>query len=260
MTRAFRDWISLCGAALVAISAFLAAPVDAATPQRCAVASQTRAIDFDLPAAHAAIRDGKKLTIVAIGSSSTAGSGASDDTKSYPAVLQSELSRLLPGHEITVINRGVGGESVMQMYHRLEGDVIDEEPALVIWQTGVNDAITDRGLDRFKRLLRKGIAKLRESGADVVLMDQQPLPRMERYPLYADYVAALREVAAETQTAVYRRYDVLSALLKEGRLAENEIFAADALHQVDASYFCIASTLAQSIAEKLSPRAAGVRP
>ncbi|WP_204321745.1 hypothetical protein, partial [Streptococcus pneumoniae] len=69
--------------------------------------------------------------------------------------------------------------------------------------TGVNDAIQDVGIDRFKRILRKGIVKLREAGTDVVFMDHQPVPRAERYPLYRDYLMALREVAAETRTPVY---------------------------------------------------------
>ena len=140
----------------------------------------------------------------------------------------------------------------------MEADVIDEGPKLVIWQTGVNDAINDIGLDRFKRILRKGIAKLREAGADVVLMDHQPLPHIERYPFYRDYLAALREVAAETNTPVFRRFDVLGRLLQDGRLEPDEMFSSDALHRVDGSYFCVGTTLARTIAEKLSPRAAEV--
>ncbi|WP_204350940.1 SGNH/GDSL hydrolase family protein, partial [Serratia marcescens] len=84
---------------------------------------------------------------------------------------------------IKVINQGVGGNSALQMFHRMDEDVIEESPSLVIWQTGVNDAIQDVGIDRFKRILRKGIVKLREAGTDVVFMDHQPVPRAERYPL-----------------------------------------------------------------------------
>ncbi|MEI8145895.1 MAG: GDSL-type esterase/lipase family protein [Alphaproteobacteria bacterium] len=223
-------------------------------PARCNVVAALRSFGQDLPQARAAIRDGRELTIVALGSSSTAGSGASNPNATFPAVLESELSRLLPGHEVRVINRGVGGNTALQMFHRMDDEVLDEHPALVIWQTGVNDAIVDLGLDRFRRILRRGIAKLRESGADVVMMDHQPVPRVERYPLYADYLAALREVATETGTAVYRRYDVMNTLLQDGRLTENELFGPDNLHMVDASYFCVGVTLARTLAEKLSPR------
>lgn len=231
--------------------AFAANPTDDA---RCQTAAATRGFAEDLPHSREALRDGKPLTVVALGSSSTSGSGASSAAYSYPSVFQAELARLLNGHDVKVINRGVGGNSALQMFHRMDDDVIDEAPVLVIWQTGVNDAIQDQGIDRFKRILRKGIVKLREAGMDVVLMDHQPVPRMDRYPAYMDYVAALREVAAETATPVYRRFDVLATLLKEGRLRDNELFSADALHLVDASYACVGLTLARTIAEKVSPR------
>ncbi len=226
-------------------------------PSRCAVQAALRGFAEDLPNSRAALSDGRSLTIVALGSSSTAGTGASSEQTTYPAVLKTELERLLPGHEISVINRGIGGNSAMQMYHRMDGEVISEEPNLVIWQTGVNDAIGDIGLDRFKRMLRKGIAKLRDAGIDVVLMDHQPLPRMERYPAYTDYLTALREVAAQTSVPVYRRYDVMTELLRDGRLRQDEIFSSDALHMVDGSYYCVGMTLARSIVEKLAPRALG---
>ena len=39
---------------------------------------------------------------------------------------------------INVINRGVGGEEATTELPRIQSDVIDEEPALVIWQVGTN--------------------------------------------------------------------------------------------------------------------------
>ncbi len=64
----------------------------------------------------------------------------------------------------------------------MDSDVLEERPRLVVWQTGVYDAIHDIGVEKFKRILRKGIAKLREASIDVVLMDQFPVPRAERFP------------------------------------------------------------------------------
>ena len=52
------------------------------------------------------------ITIVAVGSSSTAGAGASSAAASYPNQLAVELKQHFPNHSIAVINRGVGGEEV----------------------------------------------------------------------------------------------------------------------------------------------------
>ena len=219
---------------------------------RCKVDNPVRSFMQELPNTRKAVLESKNLTIVALGSSSTAGTGASSQDNSYPSVLQNELTRLYPGVEVNVVNRGVGGNSAVQMYHRMKDEVLAEEPNLVIWQTGVNDAINDIGIDKFKRILRKGIAALREAKIDVMLMDHQPLPRMERYPLYTQYLMALREVAAETGVPVFKRFDVMNQLLKDGKLRQDEIFSSDALHLVDHSYYCIATTLAQSISEKIA--------
>lgn len=226
----------------------------------CAVPAPLRGFAADLPTARAAIADGQKLTIVALGSSSTLGTGASSDERSYPAVLRASLAELLPGHEINVVNAGVGGNSAHQMYQRIDADVLSEQPQLVVWQTGIFDAIQDIGIEKFKRILRKGISRIREGGADVVLMDQLPLPRADRFPAYASYVAALREVAVETDTPVFRRNEFFAVLIAEGRLRQDEMLPGAGDHLVDGSYHCVGVNLARTLAEKLSPRAVTIRP
>ncbi len=258
MSVSIRMRLALAGLAVsIAAIPVLATGTDTTLePAPCVVGTEVRGFTQDLPYARAAIAAGQPLTIVALGSSSTQGARASSDERTYPALLQEELRRLLPGHDIKVVNAGVGSNSAHQMYLRLDHDVVGEEPKLVIWQTGMIDAIHDVGIDRFKRIVRKGIARLREAEIDVVLMDHQPLPNSARYALYREYMAALREVAAETGVPVFRRYDVMSELIGSGRLRMDEIFTTDALNPADRGYYCIASNLAQTLAGKLSPRAA----
>jgi hypothetical protein len=70
------------------------------------------------------LKSGEPITIVAIGSSSTAGSGASSSAASYPSRLAIELTQRFPGHPITVLNRGVGGEEIGDMLKRFDTAVI----------------------------------------------------------------------------------------------------------------------------------------
>ena len=81
------------------------------------------------------------ITIVAIGSSSTAGAGASSAAASYPNRLAVELKQHFPNHSITVINRGVGGEEFGDMLKRFDTGVLAEHPDLVLWQLGTNSVI-----------------------------------------------------------------------------------------------------------------------
>lgn len=257
MSVTLKSMMALLGlaAAAIAVPALAAGDPPQLSPS-CVVEPEIRGFAQDLPHARAAVAAGQVLTVVALGSSSTQGARASSDERTYPAVLQDELRRHLPGLDVRVVNAGVGSNSAQQMYLRLEHDVIGEEPKLVVWQTGIIDAIHDVGIDRFKRVLRKGIARLREADVDVVLMDHQPLPNSARYALYREYMAALREVAAEAGVPVFRRYDVMTELIGSGRLRMDEIFTTDALTPIDRGYYCLAANLAETLAAKLAPREA----
>src|SRR5262245_16512595 len=82
---------------------------------------------FDTPLERVAARISARqpLTIVAIGSSSTFGLGASSPAMSYPSRLAVELRALLPSTSITVINRGVNGETAQEMLARFDRDVFE---------------------------------------------------------------------------------------------------------------------------------------
>ncbi len=88
---------------------------------------------FDTPLERVAARISahQPLTIVAIGSSSTFGLGASSPAMSYPSRLAVELLALLPSTSITVINRGVKGETAREMLARFDRDVFAAHPDLV---------------------------------------------------------------------------------------------------------------------------------
>ena len=60
---------------------------------------------------------GGPLTIVALGSSSTAGAGASKPEASYPTRLREHLSLL--GRRVIVVNRGRNGDRVGDMLFRV---------------------------------------------------------------------------------------------------------------------------------------------
>src|SRR6478736_4044067 len=81
---------------------------------------------------------GQPVTIIAFGSSSTQGFGSTSQEFTYPNRLAAQLKRQYPTADITVINRGKGGEDAPEMMRRLQTEVIDQKPDLVIWQVGTN--------------------------------------------------------------------------------------------------------------------------
>ncbi len=63
---------------------------------------------------------GQPVVIVAFGSSSTAGFGASSPEFNYPNRLAAQLRRQYPSADISVVNAGVGGEDAPEMMKRLQ--------------------------------------------------------------------------------------------------------------------------------------------
>lgn len=221
----------------------------AATPAADArgTACPPAAVDgVPLPASRAAVRAGEPLTLVAFGSSSTEGAGASAPAMSYPARLEALLKAALPGRPVRVLNRGVGGQDVNEMLARLDKDVVAERPHLVVWQAGANAAL--RGMDpqAFRERLADGLARLRAEGADVVLMDNQLAPVVVSRPLHPYIAAALREVAAAMSVPVFSRTGLMRSWEAAGT-PPAELLHADGLHHNDRGYACVAEALAETI-------------
>jgi acyl-CoA thioesterase-1 len=224
----------------------------AAADTSCRSGAAQHAFHPVLPAAKTALRETGKLTIVAIGSSTTAGSGASAEDRSYPAVLQDELRRRLPNAEVNVVNKGVGGQSAYDMLLRMDSDVIEQTPSVVIWQTVVNEAISHVGEEKLAKILRKGIQKVQAAGIDMVMMDLQWLPRAGRYPQYDAYRAVLKKTAEEHGVALFPRYGMMRDWARSKRFTSEELVGMDGMHMVDAGYRCLAIRIADGIVGALT--------
>ena len=153
---------------------------------------------------------GRSLRILAIGSSSTEGVGASSPQFAYPAQLQAHLRRLL-GRPINVDNAGVGGETIMTTVKRLEAALSADKPDLVIWQVGTNDALTGEDEARFRSKLVEGVVAMLAAKVPFVLLDPQFFPGARDVAHYERYVRIIHDVGAENGAAVFSRY----ALMKE---------------------------------------------
>jgi len=215
---------------------------------RCSAPPELTRFQVPLPNTSRAIRRGKALVIVAIGSSSTEGVGASDPAHSYPARLAEELRRRWPRLAVTVVNKGVGGELATQMVARFARDVLPYRPQLVIWQTGSNQVLRGGDIDAYTRTVREGIGRLRAARIDVVLMDLQFAPRVLARPAHRAIVDSIGAVANDMKVAVFRRFAVMRHWVSSGQYRVEDVISRDGLHMNDASYGCIARLLADSLA------------
>ena len=215
----------------------------------CSAPAEVTRLNYPLRHAARRLASGEPLTIVAIGSSSTAGAGASSPAASYPSRLAVELKQRFPTHDITVLNRGVNGETTEQMMARFATGVIAAHPDLVLWQVGTNSVLRDRPLRPHSVLLHEGVAQLKEAGADVILIDMQFAPRVLAKPETEGMEDQIAVAAKDEGVDLFRRFAVMRNWHEVQHIPFDTFVAPDALHMNDWGYGCVAKLLAAGIAD-----------
>jgi lysophospholipase L1-like esterase len=198
------------------------------------------------------IAQGQRLKIVALGSSSTAGYGASSASSTYPSRLEAELRSLLPEQDIVVVNRGVNGEDAVEMLARLQRSVLAAHPDLVIWQVGTNALLDGYPLARERALIRRGIRRLIDAGIDVVLMDPQYAPAVTQKTTAARFVDLLDKIGRDARVGVFRRFAIMRYWNEGQKLPFRAFVKDDGLHMNDWAYDCTARLLAGAILEAIA--------
>ncbi len=211
------------------------------------------AFAYPLPACARIVAKGGPLTIVALGSSSTAGAFASSPAASYPARLEAELALLLPGAAIGVLNRGENGEDAAENLARFDKSVAAERPHLVLWQIGTNWLMQDRPLDEFNRLVTEGLTRIRAIGAEAVLIDTQFAPALCAKPDFPSFVTLMTNISRQFRVNVFRRFSIMQYWHTTLGLPLGQFLASDDLHMNDWSYDCMAKLLAKALAAEFAP-------
>jgi acyl-CoA thioesterase I len=220
-----------------------------APPAACALTLEQVRFDRPLPRIGRRLASGKPIKIVALGSSSTYGAGASSSAASYPSRLAEDLARRFPGHDITVLNRGINGDEIAGMLARLDSAVITEKPDLVLWQLGTNSLLRDRAVPPHASLLHEGLARLKAVGAEVVLIDPQYAPRVLAKPHVGDMVALIATAAKTEHVGLFHRFDLMRRWHETEHLPFDTFVSSDGVHMNDWSYACLAKALGMAIAE-----------
>jgi acyl-CoA thioesterase I len=206
-----------------------------------------------LEVARDAVADKKELRIVAMGSSSTQGYGATNPQYAYPAQLKMRLDDALPGVDVHVFNKGIGGQDADEETARMRADVKPERAHLVIWQIGTNSAIRRTPLDKFAEKLRAGIDIGRSLGPEFVLMNLQYVPAVVALPDEEDYARVTAEVAKEKSVGLFRRFEIMRGWYNDG-MPYAQFVTNDGLHLNDFGQKCIGKLLAQAILNAVKPQ------
>jgi acyl-CoA thioesterase-1 len=204
------------------------------------------------------VAQGRSLAILAIGSSSTEGIGASAKDKTYPARLKSLLGKAWPNLAVDIVNAGIGGETAPQTLVRLKKALAERRYDLVIWQVGTNDAVNGGDLDKFRDMVTEGIAMVRQAGPSLAILDPQFFPGVREPERYRSFVEAIAETARQQSVPVFARYDAMREWYGRDAPGFASALSSDGFHMSDAGYDCLARDMATALVGMAAPSRAVV--
>ena len=224
-------------------------------PRPCNIPDDLIGLKLPLPNLVQALAHQRKIRIVAIGSSTTAGEG---DIVPFPYRLELALRKRFPDRMIDVLNRGIGGQEAATELSRFEGDVFAEAPALVIWQVGTN-AIYHRDLYDPRGValsIATGLGWLSGRAIDVILMDMQYAPALLVPAKIGDtelMVSLISAAADAAKVNLFPRFALMRHWREHDKVPFDEMInSADGLHQTEWSTDCVAKALFRSIEQALA--------
>jgi lysophospholipase L1-like esterase len=228
----------------------LLAGVSACAPARAEDAAQTCDVPDDLltsesalPKVTDAVKDGRPLDILVIGSRSS--TIASSEQSAYPARLQAALKEKLPAAKVNVTVELEAGKTAEEVDAGLVKLVAEKKPVLVIWQTGTVDAMRSTDPDDFHAAVDEGVTALQNAGTDVILMNLQYSPRTETMISAPPYLDNLRAVAQQHDVPLFDRFAIMRAWNEQG---DFDLFSASpGIEFAKRVHGCIGSALSKFV-------------
>ncbi len=202
--------------------------------------------------------------ILAFGDSLTEGAGGTRDWSTEPATGNGWLAQLTrlaqgPDRAIEFANRGVGGNKVGDLLDRVQAEVIEAEPTLVILWIGVNDVWHWRdgqgtSEDDYRNGLRSLVRRLHEDDLRVLLctpsvIGEQLEGANAQDAMLTTYVGISAEIAADEGAALCDLHTAFRDELARVNAddAADGVLTTDGVHLSDAGSELVAATVASAL-------------
>lgn len=128
----------------------------------------------------------------------------------YARMITNELMGSDP-YKYQVLNRGISGNRITDLYARIKGDVWNHQPDVLSILVGVNDVWHEIShgdgteLDRFEKIYRSMIEETKERLPNITIMLCEPFltegrattPDMDRFVAVKDYAKVVKKLTEE---------------------------------------------------------------
>ncbi len=211
-------------------------------PKECRNAADVTAMGPSLTNAARALRDKKRINILAIGASAFSERDAMK--RGYFGKIEQFIESTVKGLDVVIINRGVSGELARDAAERIKMEIAIGDIDLVLWQVGTADALAQMPIADFRTALVDTIGWLKAHSIDVMLIGLRYIRSTAQDEHYQALRRAIDTVAKDESVPRIGRYEAFETLAKmsqpQGELTDSELN--------DAASNCLAEHLGRVIA------------
>jgi len=188
-------------------------------------------------------KSSKEITIVALGDSLTYGWMVD---KGYLVFLREILDTKYSESEITIINRGIPGDTAEGGLNRINEHVINSNPDLVMIQFALNDAYQDYSVETFKKNIISIIKRIKnKTSAEILLLTSSALQGHER-EVINKYYQTLEDAAEEERVQIVLVHQYWELKMKDG-IKFSDLVLDDLVHPSETGYRYMAEAIAEII-------------
>jgi acyl-CoA thioesterase-1 len=179
------------------------------------------------------LKNGENAKIVFLGDSTTEQNATTNGQPNSVGLLTTWLQSQYPS-QLTVINSGISGNSIVQMKDRLSKDVLAHNPDLVVICSGINDAIGTNNitLEKYRADYNQVIrAIISYNNPDIIIRTPNVLINPASNTTMVPFIEASKAIAARYNLGLYDLYAQMAIDIENGTISLTvPAFMQDGIH------------------------------
>ncbi len=233
---------------MLALIAILLTPPSGAWAGPDGATACPASVDFETPDKplenlSAAIKSGRPVEILVLGSASTVAHGDAG----YPHFMLKALAAALPNVRFHLTVQGGRGLTAGAMLDQLRGALKHGPVPLVIWQTGTVEAVQGIHPEELEDVLEEGADLVTVHGGDIILVDSQFSRFLRANVNVESYEQAMAATATLPNVGLFHRFDLMHSWVHGGVLDLERTDVSQQPAAVVRLSQCIGSALARFV-------------